>query len=347
MVESKLDVSIGRLAKTVENFNGRKVLVVGDLIVDRYIFGDISEISHEAPVPVVDYIREEFRPGGAANLISNVISLGGKALAAGIVGRDNYGSWLREALDKRGVDISGIVVDQSRPTNQKTRIMVKQHQIVRIDRDTHTEAEAPIADKILDYAKNAMKDVDCVVISDYDNGVVTPKLVDSLVHFARKNGKKIVADPGIRHCLDFVGVNFVKSNMTDVSRATDISVINETSLINLGFHLLNRLKCESVLINCGEKGVVLFHKNNITRIPPPISTTNFFDVTGLRDVTTATIALSLSTGASSIEAAVLANVGAGVKGGKIGTAVINAEEICDHLRLHNEILSQITQLTVM
>ena len=326
-------MNIEELKGIVEQFKDARVLVLGDLMLDKYIEGTVSRISPEAPVPVVDVISEMFRPGGAANAISNIRALGGSVVAVGVTGDDWNGRKLTELLKQDNVDTEGIIAGKKWQTTVKTRIIAEQQQIVRIDREKRVDMDTEDTKTILDFVNEKIDDVDAILISDYDKGVVTNSLLEYLVPLAKKCGKPVVVHPKVMHFLDYKGVTILTSSIERASTVTGIHQVNETSIRNMGHWLLTQLECEYVLITCGNEGMSLFGKSGeVTQIPAV--TEKVYNVTGVGagDTVTSLIALTLASGvANMVNSALLANVAAGVVVEKPGTATLTRDELKDRL----------------
>lgn len=326
---------VEELKKVVERFDSARILVIGDVMLDRFIVGTVSRISPEAPVPVVDLTSEIFKPGGAANAINNIKALGGKVIAAGVVGDDASGRKLIDLLKQSEINTEGIIVIKNRPTSVKTRIIAGQQQIVRIDREKRDGVDTEWTQQIMEFVNKKIDDIDAILISDYDKGVITNKLLEDVIPFAKKYNKPVIVDPKIEHFLDYKGVTIVTPNIKEASAATGISPINETSIRNMGQWLLTQLECDTVLITRGKDGMSLFEKDgNITHIPTVAR--EVFDVTGAGDTVTGVVALCLAVGLEMKDAATIANTAAGIVVGKRGTAITTKDELKHHLDVLKE-----------
>ncbi len=241
--------------EVVDGFRNKSILVIGDLIVDRYVHSQGRKLSREAPVPVADFISEELLLGGATNLTNNLVALGAKVKVLGVVGKDEAGRWIEEELRRKGVDVSGIVVND-RPTSLKTRFILNHRQYLRIDKEYRSDVEPHITRQFLQPLKELVSGADGVVFSDYDKGVITPELISNVVEECRVQSKKVLAQPKVRHYLDYIGVTMVKSNAREGSIATGVSMVNDTSLRNMGHNLMTRLECESLLLTRSEHGMI-------------------------------------------------------------------------------------------
>jgi rfaE bifunctional protein kinase chain/domain len=297
-----------QLTGVLRQFQGRKILVVGDLLVSRFVEVAARKLAREAPVPAGDYVGETFLPGGAANLSRELVSLGASVSLVGLVGSDEYGNWLKSEFSKYGVSHGGVVTDPSRPTSLRTWIMVNSFHTLRIDREDRKDVPPAMAKKLLSEAEPHIPDVDCVILSDYDRGAISSSLIGGVVDAAHSAGKIVVAQPKMHHYLDFSGVTDVKSNLEEAAHATGMAMVNETSLRNMGVNLLSRLECKAMLITRGEQGVTLFDKDNVTLFPPIRGKKNLFSKVGVRDAMTGVFGLAVASGGNAYQAAVLSNV---------------------------------------
>jgi rfaE bifunctional protein kinase chain/domain len=296
-----------KLTGVLRQFQGRRVLVVGDLIVSRFVEVAARKLAREAPVPAGDYVGETFLPGGAANLSRELVSLGASVSLVGLVGSDEYGNWLKSEFTKYGVAHDGVVTDSTRPTSLRTWIMVNTFHTLRIDREDRRDAPLAMSKKLLAQAEPLIKDVDCIILSDYDRGAITSYLIGGVVAAARAASKIVVGQPKKHHYLDFSGVTYVKSNLEEAEKATGMAMVNETSLRNMGVNLLSRLECKALLITRGEQGVTLFDKDYVTLFPPR-GKKNLFSKVGVRDAMTGAFGLAVASGGNAYQAAVLSNV---------------------------------------
>src|SRR6267143_5137692 len=297
-----------RLTGLLRQFQGRRVLVIGDLIVSRFVEVAARKLSREAPVPAGDYVGETFLPGGAANLARELESLGASVSLVGLIGSDEYGNWLRSEFSKYGVSHSGVVTDTSRPTSLRTWIMVNTFHTLRIDREDRRDVPLAMAKKLLSEAEPLVREVDCVLLSDYDRGAITSYLIGGVVTSAHAAGKIVVGQPKMHHYLDFSGVTYVKSNLEEAALATGMAMVNETSLRNMGVNLLSRLDCKAILITRGDQGVTLFDEDNVTMFPPIRGKKNLFSKVGVRDAMTGVFAMAVASGGNAYQASVLSNV---------------------------------------
>lgn len=334
-----------KLGDIISRFRGKSILVIGDLMVDKYVSIEARKISREAPVPVGDLRGERFSLGGAGNLANNIVSLGGKAQVIGFVGGDVEGEWIRKALDDAGIVTSGIEI-YPRPTTLKTRYMVNGVQFLRVDREVRQDISEDSSRRLLKHSLSLVRDCDVVAIADYDKGTVTSYLIDSIVALAKSSGKKIIAQPKVKHYLDFRGVDYVKSNEREASIATGISVLNETGLRNIATNLTTRLACKAIILTRSERGITVFEQNSMTTIPPVSSPSQFARPVGVRDAMTSVLTLSIAAGANSCEAAALSNLAAAIRGDRSGTIVLSVEEIVQNIGSVEKVLENIVVVPV-
>jgi len=297
-----------KLTAVLRQFQGRKVLVIGDLLVSRFVEVAARKLAREAPVPAGDFVGQTLLPGGAANLSRELVSLGASVSLVGLVGSDEYGNWLKSEFSKYGLNSAGVITDQGRPTSLRTWYMVNTFHMLRIDKEDRKDVPLGLAKRLLAEAGPQIGNVDCVILSDYDRGVITSYLISGVVAAAQSAGKIVVGQPKMHHYLDFSGVTYIKSNLEEAEHATGMAMVNETSLRNLGVNLLSRLESRAILITRGDQGVALFDRENVTFFPPIRGRKNLFSKVGVRDAMTAVFSLAVASGGNPYQAAVLANV---------------------------------------
>ena len=316
----------------VENFKGKHILVIGDLMLDRYIKGKVSRVSPEAPVPVVDVLTEYSLPGGAANVVNNLNVMGANVLVAGVVCDDTSGKNLIHILEEKGVIVKGIIIDNSRPTTVKTRIIAQNNQqLIRIDNENRDEISSDICKAIIDYATENIEIIDAILISDYAKGVITSKLMEQLVKLAKEHDKIINVDPKPGNFSKYRGISVITPNQREASEITNVDVLNETSLRNIGFNIMAQLECEAVLITRGKDGIVLLDSDGKFLNVPSVAQ-EVFDVTGAGDTVISVFTLALSAGASLEEAVALSNYAASIVVKKVGTATVSPKELLKFLK---------------
>jgi len=315
------------LRSLLRRFAGVRVLVIGDLMLDRFVWGDVSRISPEAPVPIVRVRREEARPGGAGNVVGNVQALGGRATACGLVGHDAAGQALAAGLRAAGGALAGVVTSTTTATTAKTRVIAHGQQVVRFDHDPPVRELSPRSLRRLTiWVREHVRRFAVVVVSDYGKGVVTPDLLEELARLRARHGFAYVIDPKRPNFPHYRGATLVKPNLAEASDAAGIEIVDRPSLDAAGRRLLERWQADAVLISRGEEGMSLLRPRARPR-HFPTAAHQVYDVTGAGDTVLAACALALGAGGTLEEAATLANVAAGIVVGKVGTATASAREI--------------------
>ncbi|HEY7707476.1 MAG TPA: D-glycero-beta-D-manno-heptose-7-phosphate kinase [Gaiellaceae bacterium] len=314
------------MIEILERFPGTSVLVVGDVMLDEYVWGEVRRVSPEAPVPVVDVRTRTYVPGGAANVAAGVVALGGKAWLAGVVGDDDAARLLGEALAETGVE-AGLTVDPSRPTTTKTRIVAQSQQVVRTDSEDRSPVAGDIADRIVDSIAGRLGEVDAVVLSDYAKGVVSQELAARVIQLAREAEKPVVADPKGSEYAKYGGATVITPNVHEAKRAAGLDGETHHDLDEVQGRLAGILGGSALLITRGAQGMSLFDGGAAVDIPSRAQ--SVFDVTGAGDAVVSTLALALGCGASLEDASRLANAAAGVSVGKVGTQTLSLDELRD------------------
>lgn len=314
------------LQRYIDRFPQPDILVIGDLILDHYVWGKVNRISPEAPVPVVHVNKESLHLGGAANVYNNVVALGGRADLCGVVGSDEGGRRLLQALGTRRQGKRGVIIDSRRPTTRKTRVIAHNQQVVRFDVERRNEISRPVQQRILRYVDSRLKEIACLVVSDYAKGVVTAPLMVELTRLAAQRGIPIIVDPKVEHFSYYKGVTMITPNHHEATQAAGIHGDTDQSINEAGEILRQRLGTHCVVVTRGEQGMSLFESNGARwHIPTPAR--QVYDVTGAGDTVLGTLALALATGASFRDAAFLANHAAGFVVGRVGTATLTAQQL--------------------
>jgi len=306
-------------------------MVIGDLMVDEYIWGNVSRVSPEAPVPVVSVTSESLRLGGAGNVVNNIHTLGGKVLLAGIVGNDEMGRKVIHDLHKMGLETKGVIVEPERVTTVKTRIIAQHQQVVRYDREITRPIHPENIQQILSLLEGGINELDAVLVSDYGKGVICEPLMERVRSLTQRAGKILAVDPKVKNFPLFREVTIITPNHYEAAEATGRWIMSEEDLMTVGRTLLQRLEVQSVLITRGEKGMTLFqHNGEVIHIPTMAK--EIYDVTGAGDTVISVLTLAMAGGATAKEAAILSNIAAGIVVGEIGTATIKASELEDAVR---------------
>ncbi|MBI4495538.1 MAG: D-glycero-beta-D-manno-heptose-7-phosphate kinase [Deltaproteobacteria bacterium] len=319
------------LVPYIAKFNRARMMIIGDVMVDEYIWGSVSRISPEAPVPVVSVTSESLRLGGAGNVIHNVHVLGGKVWLGGVVGNDEMGRKVLHDLRRMGVDTQGTIVEPERVTSIKTRIIAQHQQVVRFDREVVRSIRPESVRQILSLLEERIDELDVVLVSDYGKGVVCGQLMERVRSLTRGAGKILAVDPKVKNFPLFEAVTIITPNHHEAAEAAGRWIQTEEDLLEVGHLLLNRLKARSVLITRGEKGMTLFQENGqVDHIPTMAK--EVYDVTGAGDTVISVLTLALAVGASPLEAAMLSNYAAGIVVGEVGTATVRPADLEDAVR---------------
>lgn len=321
-----------RAFNIVDRFPEAKVLVVGDIMVDHFIWGKVRRISPEAPVPVVDVSRDEMLWGGCANVMNNIYTAGGQVFLAGVIGDDVTGQTLLQEFAQKNIPISGIVVDSGRHTTLKTRIVAHNQQVVRFDRETRKTISPDCIHRILHNIAALVDDLDTIVISDYNKGVVTAELLDGIREIVATKNVRVCVDPKRSDLSFYRGFDVITPNHHEVASALGIEDLNgseagkEELVREKAIRLINQLHLKALLITRGEEGMSLYEAEGmVTHIPTQARA--IYDVTGAGDTVIGVFSLCLAAGATFLEAAEIANYAAGIVVGKVGTATVSREEL--------------------
>ena len=308
-----------------------KILVIGDLMVDHYIWGKCNRISPEAPVQVVNVKEESNRLGGACNVAANLIAFGAKVSLCGIIGKDEFGKWLISELHAQNIDITHIIPTPTRPTTQKSRILISNQQVLRVDREKGEDIDENLQEEILSSLKRKMRDFDAVILSDYAKGLLTPKLTKSIIKLARSEGKPILVDPKGNDYSKYQNATLLTPNKLEAQIATQIPINDDESLKQAMKKLQKECKLDICLVTLSEEGIAILDKKKLVKSPTIAK--EVYDVTGAGDTVIAALAFGLSGGLNIYEACHFANAAAAVVIGKIGSASANFSEIVAFL--HN------------
>ncbi len=319
-------VRAARLREIIDRFHDIPILVVGDVMLDRFIVGSVTRISPEAPVPIVRFQSEHVRLGGAANVANNVAVLGGRAEIVGVVGADTSGERLREQLDAAGIGVAGLVADPARPTTEKVRVVTERNQqVARIDYEHDVDCSGEVEHAIVQRIATARSHAKAVLVSDYLKGVVTRRVIDALLERKDVAGSPLIVDPKIPHLSCYAGATLVTPNHHEAESATHMRIRTDDDAREAARAFRNVAACSATLITRGEHGMWLSDPSVEGSIPAVAR--EVADVTGAGDTVAATLALALAAGASLTEAAVLANHAAGIVVGKFGPATVTPEEL--------------------
>jgi D-glycero-beta-D-manno-heptose-7-phosphate kinase len=315
-----------KIQKILSSFSKSKIVVLGDIMLDRYLWGNVDRISPEAPVPVVSITRETANLGGAANVAANVNALGADVTLMGVIGDDRMANTLKENLTDSELKTTGLLVDPERPTTVKTRVVAHNQQVVRLDREITLEIPDNLTEQMIAKISRQINDIDGIIISDYGKGVITYNLLTAIIPMARKAGAFIAVDPKEVHFMNYREVSVITPNHHEAGFISGKKITNDIILADVGWNLMDLLNLESLLITRGEKGMALFEQGRkLTLIPARAKAV--YDVTGAGDTVIATLAVAKTAGASIQEAAIFANAAAGLAVAQFGTARITKDEL--------------------
>jgi rfaE bifunctional protein kinase chain/domain len=323
-----------RAQEILDNFIGKKILVVGDVMLDEYIWGRVSRVSPEAPVMVVDADSHTFVPGGAANVVNNVCALGAKALISGIIGEDGAATTLREKLAEEGADVAGLVAVAERPTTLKTRVIAHtqqgSQQVVRVDHERRDSIGAEVQARVLAYLQAAIPGCDALLLSDYQKGLLVRDVVSTAVDAGRRHGKVVTGNLKPKGIAGHCRLTMITLNVFEASEASGLILGDdggdEGTLREAGRMLLRKSGADNVLVTRGAHGLTLFGADGLV-VSMPAHPVEVFDGTGAGDTTITTLTLALAAGATPLEAVTLANAAGAVVVRKLGVATATREEI--------------------
>ena len=315
-----------RVTEILNTLRDRNVVVLGDVMLDEFVWGDVTRISPEAPVPVVDVRRESIHLGGAANVLANLVSLGARGTVVGVVGNDDAGKRLRNGLRELGTSASDhLIVDEDRPSTIKTRIIAHSQLVVRADRESRAPVNAKLEEKIVATLKDALREADAFVVSDYDKGVVTPRILREILPLAYER-VPVLIDPKLRNFNSYKPATLVTPNHHEALRMSDSEDHSDDGSHHAAQIIREKLGCDAVLITRGDRGMMLLDAGG-QPVYVKTAAREVYDVTGAGDTVIAALAGALATGANMVEAATLANHAAGIVVGKVGTATATAAEL--------------------
>lgn len=310
--------------RLISRFAEKTILVVGDVMLDEYLWGEVERISPEAPVPVVRVNKETWVPGGAANVANNIRALGGETIICGLIGTDPPGRNLTGLLKRAGIDIRGLIADKNRPTVTKSRILAGHQQVVRIDREEVSPIGTSLRDKILEKIETLSAEIDGIILEDYAKGLLGQEMIDRIIRVAERYDILLVADPNGGNIFSYRGADLVTPNRKEAVIAA--GAVRSAPVDELGRILLEKWGSKAVLITLGEEGMSLFEPGR----PPYRNATmarEVFDVSGAGDTVVASVTLALAAGAGIRQSVHISNCAAGVAVGKLGTAVVTETEL--------------------
>jgi D-glycero-beta-D-manno-heptose-7-phosphate kinase len=321
-----------RVEEVLNRFPGKTILIVGDVMLDEFIWGKVRRISPEAPVPVVEVTEETYRLGGSCNVAANIRALEGRPISIGIIGTDSVGDRVLSLMRESGIGISGLIRNE-RPTTRKTRIIAHSQQVVRADRESKQPLQSEITAQLTAAFLENLGSAAAVIVSDYDKGVVNRDLLAEVLPKARTAGVPVFLDPKVHHADYYRPVTMITPNQNEAELLTGLPIRDELTLEQAGRKLVEQLECDYALITRGEDGMSLFDSSTSHHLPT--FAREVFDVTGAGDTVIATLALAHAAGATMEECATLANHAAGIVVGKVGTATVSRAELLADFEARN------------
>lgn len=330
-----ITLSAQRLIEIKENFRGKKIAVIGDMMLDCYFRGDVKRISPEAPVPVVEVDNEFFRFGGAANVALNIQKLGGIPYPVGVIGKDNDGVIFKSLINEFDIVSDGIITDDSRPTTAKTRVIADSQQVVRIDKESKEYLNELMEIKIFDYVSGLIDSLDGIILQDYNKGVLTESLIERIIKLANEKEMLITVDPKFNNFFSYKNVTVFKPNRKETEDVLGLKIKTNDDITGAGKKLLERLNSRYVLLTLGEGGIAVFQKDKPEE-RMPTKARRVADVSGAGDTVISTLTMALAANASIIEASYLANYAGGLVCEEVGIVPIEMEYLFSTIKKEND-----------
>ncbi len=305
------NVSLENLFKLKQNFENKRIAVLGDMMLDSYLWGSVKRISPEAPVPVVEIEKEFTRFGGAANVALNISTLKGIPYPVGIIGYDSAGADFTSLLKEKNISKEGIFISENRPTTIKTRVMAENQHVVRVDKESTDCISTEFENSILEFFKKNISDLDAIILEDYNKGILTEHIISEIIKLANLNNKIITVDPKFHNFLQYKNVTVFKPNKKEAEDALGVKITNNSEMEYAGKKLLDILNAKYILLTLGESGIALFEENGTVK-KLPTKARKVADVSGAGDTVISTLTMALCAGADIYEAAFLANWAGGI-----------------------------------
>ena len=324
-------MTIERINELDKIFTAKKIAIIGDMMLDGYFWGDVTRVSPEAPVPVVEIDDEFFRFGGAANVALNISSIGGNPLPVGVIGNDRDGKMFLSLMDNADLNSDGIFFDKDRPTTTKTRVIAGKQHVVRIDKESKNSISSELEQKIIDFLRSHITDIDAIILQDYNKGVLTDNIIQTVIEIANVNNKIITIDPKFINFKKYKNATVFKPNKKESEDVLGIRIVTDEDITRAGKELLKQLNAKYILLTLGEKGIALFQKD-LDEIRIPTKARKVADVSGAGDTVIATITYALACGAAIEEAAYIANYAGGLVCQEVGIVPIERDKLFSTLR---------------
>lgn len=320
-----------KLLGIIKKFTRARILIIGDIMLDEFVWGKVSRISPEAPVPVVEVTKEDIMFGGAANVLQNISALGGHGMLLGVIGNDYNGERMLEMLREKDYSTEGILIDPFRPTSIKTRVIAQHQQVVRFDRETKDELSKKTFSGMIEFLRTRLREFDAVIVSDYGKGLINRDVITTILEHKKRNGITVSVDPKIRNFRFYKGVTVITPNQKEAEEACGFEIDSPQALVKAGMQILKRYETDAILITRGEHGMSLFQKDGGIKHIPTVAK-EIYDVTGAGDTVISTLSLALAAKAPWIDACIISNHAAGIVVGKVGTATASRKELETSIR---------------
>lgn len=321
-----INIPTHRLDELKNNFAGKKIAIIGDMMLDCYFWGEVKRISPEAPVPVVEVGEEFCRFGGAANVALNILKLGGIPLPIGVIGKDNDGQIFSSLIKQHQIQADGIFIDETRPTTAKTRVIAHSQHVVRIDKESKDYINEELRKKIFSFLEANIKKIDGIILQDYNKGVLAPELIEKIIHLSNNHDVLITVDPKFNNFFAYKNVTVFKPNRKEAEEVLGIKIKTSSDVSSAGKTILERLKARNVLLTLGEEGIAIFAENQPEK-RMPTKAIKVADVSGAGDTVISTLTIALAANANILEASYLANFAAGIVCGEVGIVPIEIEKL--------------------
>lgn len=321
-----VDISLKRLRKLEKAFDGKRIAIVGDMMLDCYFWGDVKRVSPEAPVPVVEIDNEFFRFGGAANCALNILKLGGIPIPVGVIGKDNDGGIFNSLIKETGISSDGIIIDKGRPTTSKTRVIAQNQHVVRIDKESKDYLNFEVQNQLFSYLASSIKKLDGIILQDYNKGVMTPELIKKVIELANKNNVLVTVDPKFNNFFSYKDVTVFKPNRKEAEDVLGFKIKNDEDIKLAGTTLLEKLNSKYVLLTLGEGGIAVFEQGKAEK-RMPTKARQVADVSGAGDTVISTLTMALAAGADIYESSYFANYAGGLVCEEVGIVPIEKDKL--------------------
>jgi D-glycero-beta-D-manno-heptose-7-phosphate kinase len=323
-----IDFDLSKFKQLKTDFKGKNITVIGDMMLDCYLWGEVRRISPEAPVPVIEIANEFYRFGGAANVALNILKLSGNPIPIGIIGDDNDGRIFSSLLTEMNINNEGIMVDKARPTTAKTRVIAHDQHVVRIDKESKDYLNTEISDKLYDYLHDIINNVDGIILQDYNKGVLSPQIIDKIINLAKSRNILITVDPKFNNFFQYKDVTVFKPNRKEAEDVLGMKIKTDEDVKYACKKILDRLNAKYILLTLGEEGIAVFEKDKDEK-RMSTQARKVADVSGAGDTVISTLTMALSAGANIYESSYLANYAAGIVCEEVGIVPIELEKLFD------------------